>query len=919
MAWNGRNESILGSKPVVDVVASPANAEEADRPSSRDEGDASGTTTTSTASPAPPPRRPPPAPPANVWNGRNAGIMKVGVGDGPVAKSASGGGGNGGGRTATTAATTTTAPPPPPPAATITPEHPEDGGPPSSSGGAGGEPVAVVAVVDGPSCPPPPPSSPSPLPSPPSSANGDVVVAGVRPRSRRRRDDDVNNHHPSSKEDEATNSTAGSTAGSTSAVSGCSDVVGDGNETALFPPSPSLEGNTVVTTTTAIAVVVGAPPPPPHTSHPTPSNFPPERKKREPNNNNNNKKKVRSHPHPPVSSSSSAAAKSSSSSASAAADERGATTAMAVAGDGDGATTTSAHAVAARDGADALPNGNNNNNKKERGGNGGGINHRKNSASSADGATGNNNHRKDPTSSSADNAANGNGGRRTWGGGNGNHGKGAAGGRGTNGIGNGGQQQRHQQQSGKGHAFPPSRGNKKEAAAASSDDGVEADRRPMCTFHARGMCNRGASCAFRHDSPAPSTAAAPLPLPGGDRCPVAPHGGGDDGDRSIDAVANAAAATSFVRTASRRAFDPHKAKAIQLTKEAQDCEDRSAFLSSAAAKRMWGEEAEGAAAEESNVEEEEEKKAEESRGVADPPFFSIDVECIATGYGSCARGIHDGVGNAGRRGEGVPPGQYNDNSHRYPGRVALVDSDGNVLSDILIRPPGDGAGVVSYLTPLTGLTAEVCLGPDAVPLDDAVRAVRALLPTNGVVVGQAIGHDVTWLGLRPGTDFDRAVDISDIFRQRMPAVLAKAGEVVRKRAEGGGVEEDGWPSSYLDRSSDVYLGFATRYRHFSLRHVCLNLLGEDIQKGVHDPVTDARYSLMLFHKYRDSSPTQLRIVRDGLHRAPITPGFAAEKTPVIDGVCVSAAGYPYKRAARKIWRWYSSINSSSLAAAAREQ
>jgi len=82
-------------------------------------------------------------------------------------------------------------------------------------------------------------------------------------------------------------------------------------------------------------------------------------------------------------------------------------------------------------------------------------------------------------------------------------------------------------------------------------------------------------------------------------------------------------------------------------------------------------------------------------------------------------------------------------------------------------------------------------------------------------------------------------------------------------------------------------------------------------------VTDARYSLMLFHKYRNSSPTQLRIVRDGLHRAPITPGFAAEKTPVIDGVCVSAAGYQYKRAARTIWRWYSSVNTSS--AAARER
>jgi hypothetical protein len=172
---------------------------------------------------------------------------------------------------------------------------------------------------------------------------------------------------------------------------------------------------------------------------------------------------------------------------------------------------------------------------------------------------------------------------------------------------------------------------------------------------------------------------------------------------------------------------------------------------------------------------------------------------------------------------------------------------------------------------------------------------------------------VMWLGLRPGTDFDRMLDVSDIFRQRIPAVLAQAGAVVGKRAEGEDDEEKGLSYS-CDRSSDEYLGFATRYRCFSLRHVCLNLLGEDIQKGVHDPVMDAKYSLMLFHKYRNSSPTQLRIVRDGLHRAPITPGFAAEKTPVIDGVCLSSAGYPYKRAARKIWRWYSSVNSSWVAA-----
>lgn len=363
-----------------------------------------------------------------------------------------------------------------------------------------------------------------------------------------------------------------------------------------------------------------------------------------------------------------------------------------------------------------------------------------------------------------------------------------------------------------------------------------------------------------------------------------------------------AMAASFVPN--KRVFDPYKARAIQMAKEAQDEEDRSSFASSTTTAKNASEEVEG------TLGISEEKKTEEE--IEDPPFFSIDVECVATGYGSCARGINDGCGNEGRNKEGVPPFQFNDRSHRYPGRVALVDSDGNVLADMVIRPPKDGAGVLSYLTPLTGLTAEICLGKDAISLDDAVHAIRGILPKNGVLVGQAIDHDVEWLGLTAGKDFDRTVDISEIFRQRMPCILNEAGNVIKAKEEGGtavATTTTAIDGSKEDKSSDKYLGFATRYRHFSLRHVCLNLLGEDIQSGIHDPIVDAKYSLLLFHKYRNSSVTQLRIVRDGLHRAPVTPGFAAEKTPVIEGVCVSRAGYPYKRAARKIWRWYSALKN----------
>jgi hypothetical protein len=813
MAWNGRNESILGSKPgTVDVVAPPTEV------TARRRGDAADdvgnvakfwTTTITTSSTEVVTSHPPPsAPPVNAWNGRNATIIRAKDETGPA-----------GGTAAFPAIIT--------PSATTTTPGLDAGGRDET----GDEPVAVVVVVGHP--------GPSPPSTSPLSAEEDVVVGatGRYPRSRRRKDQhqQAQQHQQErrrSKEDEATNSTAGSTAGST-AASFSGAVGGDGNgapEDDASPP-PLLEGNTVVTmnaTTTAVKDVESSSAPaasrPDH--HPTEG-----RKKRDVGNN---KKKGKSLP----------------------------SSSPAVIGD-------SVIASASARGSLDDPNGTG---KNGRGDGDNGI------------------HRKNSTSSAADNATSGNNGGRRSGGGGGINSNGRGANRGGNGgnVGNGGQQQR---QSGKGHAVPPpsSRGNKKGA------DGVEAGGRPICSFHARGMCNRGASCAFRHDSPR-THADAVTPT-----YPIVGHRGND-----VDRSANVTATPLHARP--RREFDPHKAKAIQLAKEAQDHEDRTAFFASAA--KMVGGEAVGSA----ENSEGEEKKADENG--LDPQIFSIDVECIATGYGSCARGINDGVGNAGRNGEGVPPDQYNDNSHRYPGRVALVDSDGNVHADILIRPPGDGAGVVSYLTPLTGLTAEVCLGPDSVPLDDAVRAIRALLPPNSVIVGQAIGHDVTWLGLRSGTDYDRTLDISDIFRQRMPAVLAQAAGVVRKRAENEGDEEGGLSSS-CDRSSDEFLGFATRYRCFSLRHVCLNLLGEDIQKGVHDPVTDAKYSLMLFHKYRNSSPTQLRIVRDGLHRAPITPGFAAEKTPLIDGVCVSALGYPYKRAARKIWRWYSSVNSSS-AAAARE-
>lgn len=40
-----------------------------------------------------------------------------------------------------------------------------------------------------------------------------------------------------------------------------------------------------------------------------------------------------------------------------------------------------------------------------------------------------------------------------------------------------------------------------------------------------------------------------------------------------------------------------------------------------------------------------------------------------------------------------------------------------------------------------------------VSLDEALVTLKAALPKHAVLVGQSIGQDVTWLGLKEGVDF----------------------------------------------------------------------------------------------------------------------------------------------------------------------
>jgi len=177
------------------------------------------------------------------------------------------------------------------------------------------------------------------------------------------------------------------------------------------------------------------------------------------------------------------------------------------------------------------------------------------------------------------------------------------------------------------------------------------------------------------------------------------------------------------------------------------------------------------------------------------------------------------------------------------------------------------------------------------------------------LVGHSIEHDIEWLGLERGVDFREFFCTSILFRQRIPKNLNSAGNSLRRLEEDASVENkenesDGNKPKDSDLPDDSNLPIPTRYRIFSLRHCCINMLDVDMQEASHDPTLDAKYSLVLFNKYRKAPGSMLRAVRDSLHRAPATASFASTN-PVVDGVVLTHIGYKMKASARLIWVWWS--------------
>ena len=204
-------------------------------------------------------------------------------------------------------------------------------------------------------------------------------------------------------------------------------------------------------------------------------------------------------------------------------------------------------------------------------------------------------------------------------------------------------------------------------------------------------------------------------------------------------------------------------------------------------------------------------------------YFSIDVECVATG---------------------------NEHNARDVAQIALVDQFERCLLNVYVKPP-DGKKVHSYLTPLTGITEDV-LSAHGVPLEEAMRHVRAALPPHAVLVGQNIAKDVEWLRLEEGKDFTSLVDLAGIWRV--------------------------WNPRYKSWSV------------FSQDHLVKTLLGGDVGER-HNAALDALKSIRLFNYFhhlrsaRGGGEAALDVAKEKLLESPPEPSFA-KKNPSWDGVCM---------------------------------
>ncbi len=116
-------------------------------------------------------------------------------------------------------------------------------------------------------------------------------------------------------------------------------------------------------------------------------------------------------------------------------------------------------------------------------------------------------------------------------------------------------------------------------------------------------------------------------------------------------------------------------------------------------------------------------------------YVCIDVECVASGR------RHD---------------------ERVVALIVVVDEKENVV----LRRTVKQTHVYNYLTTLTGLKPGDL--DDGVPLEDALRDVKAIIGPDVILVGQGIKSDIKWLHLKEGVDYKSFIDLAIMFKTYNP-------------------------------------------------------------------------------------------------------------------------------------------------------
>jgi hypothetical protein len=212
--------------------------------------------------------------------------------------------------------------------------------------------------------------------------------------------------------------------------------------------------------------------------------------------------------------------------------------------------------------------------------------------------------------------------------------------------------------------------------------------------------------------------------------------------------------------------------------------------------------------------------------------FSVDVECVATGV------------------------QHHD---RSVAQIGMVNCFGQQVLRLIVKPDKP---VVSYLTPLTGLTAKI-VQKFGIRESDALKELKQVLPKNAILVGMNIRKDIEWLQLVEGTDFHSCYDLAGLFR------------VWNKNLGKGPRGAGSWTYFSLDHCAATWL------------NINRGVDPATGQAGGHDAVRDAYDSMWLFNTYRQvqHDPVQLQHFQYRTLTTPLKPSFA-KQNPTFEGCCM---------------------------------